>query len=179
MTSRPGTPTSRRMYPSATVFSARHLQGSGAGDLADFLFASDNLLPGRDLRRPLGNKSGELAMHRSPRTNALHDLLPHIAALVEVQGPRLLGFLRQVALANVHSVRSECPKQCAATPAPRNLLARLRPPAEHPRACAPSAGATQISYETCCSSSPRTSVQSASASPRRRLRPATAASPES
>ena len=43
-------------------------------------------------------------MHVAPRTNALHDLLPHVASFIEVKRAHLLGFLRQVALANIHAI---------------------------------------------------------------------------
>ena len=43
-------------------------------------------------------------MHRAARANALHDLLPDVTALLEMQGALLAGFLRQLALANILAV---------------------------------------------------------------------------
>src|SRR5882724_543954 len=83
----------------------RRMQESSTRDLADFLLASDNLHACSDLHCALGHKSRELSMYSSPRANALHNLLTDVAAFVEVQRARLLGFLRQVALANIYSVR--------------------------------------------------------------------------
>ena len=78
-------------------------QGGGAGDLPHFLAGSFNLGAGcgQELAK---NKSGELAMHRAARANALHDLLPDVTALLEMQGALLAGFLRQLALANILAV---------------------------------------------------------------------------
>src|SRR5439155_2799868 len=46
-------------------------------------------------------------MHCASGTDALHDLLTHIASLAEMQSPLLLGFLRQVALADVLSIAGD------------------------------------------------------------------------
>src|SRR5438270_13377692 len=78
-------------------------QGGGAGDLAHFLAGSFNLGPGRG-QELAKNKSAELAMHRAARANALHDLLPDVTALLEMQGALLAGFLRQLALANILAI---------------------------------------------------------------------------
>src|SRR5580700_463764 len=48
-------------------------------------------------------------MHIAARANALHNLLPHVATLVEVERSHLLGLLGQVALANVDAIdRNTC-----------------------------------------------------------------------
>ena len=57
-------------------------------------------------------------MHVAARANALHDLLPEIATLAEVQRTRLRGFLWQVALGDVDTVdrnslrHAECVQRC-------------------------------------------------------------------
>src|SRR5262249_32586239 len=45
------------------------------------------------------------AMHRAPRANPLHDFLPDVASLVEVQRASLLGFLGQIAVADIDSIK--------------------------------------------------------------------------
>src|SRR6201987_897163 len=80
---------------------------SCAGDLSDFLFSGDNLRTRSDRLPGLYNESRKLAMHRAARTNPLHDFLSDVASLIEVQRAYLLGFLWQIAFANIHSVQRD------------------------------------------------------------------------
>src|SRR5262249_17770234 len=77
-------------------------QGGDAGQLAHVLAVRLQLRAGRG--GALQSKAGELAVHLAARADALHNLLPHVAALGEVQRLVLLSLLRQVALADVLSV---------------------------------------------------------------------------
>src|SRR5258708_17884272 len=76
----------------------------GAGDFANFLLPGQNLCAGREMLRTLGEESGELAVYRSTRADALDDLLPYITALVKVQRLRLFGFLRQITLTDIDTI---------------------------------------------------------------------------
>ena len=49
------------------------------------------------------DKAGKGAVDIATRPDALHNLLPQVAALVEMQGPRLRRFLRQIPVTQVHT----------------------------------------------------------------------------
>ena len=93
VTSRPGTPTSRRIYPRATVRSPDAVRRVATLVISPTSFSSrQNLRSSSDRRRPFRQEPCELAMHVAARSNSLHDLLPHIASLIEVQGTRSARF---------------------------------------------------------------------------------------
>src|SRR5947209_5616338 len=78
-------------------------KGSDAGDLSHILSAPLQL--GSGSGRPVGKlEAHELAMNIAARVYALHNLLPYVAALLKIEGMLLLGFLRQIALADVLSI---------------------------------------------------------------------------
>ena len=52
---------------------------------------------------PLHFEAGEHAMHVAARANPLHNLLPDVAALGEVQGVLLSRLLRQIAFPKINS----------------------------------------------------------------------------
>src|SRR5580704_4078312 len=85
----------------------RRVQRSNAGDLAGFLFRRDDLFSSCDCGSAFHQKAGELAMYVSARANALHNLLPYITALAEIERAHLLSLLRQVALANVCAIERD------------------------------------------------------------------------
>src|SRR5206468_9099493 len=58
----------------------------------------------RRRQRPVNQKAGEFAAHVATRTDPLHDLLPDVAALTEMESAGLFGFLWQVALANILAI---------------------------------------------------------------------------
>src|ERR1035438_6566479 len=76
-------------------------QRSSAGNLSNFLFASDNCRSAGDLGEAFCQKSRELTVNRSARANAFDDFLSDVASFIEVQGACLLGLLRQGAFADV------------------------------------------------------------------------------
>src|SRR5664279_5760359 len=75
-------------------------------------YLSHILVVGTDLasrRRKLPNRmslhfeASEHAMHVAARADSLHDLLPDVAALGEIQRVLLSGLLRQIAFAKINS----------------------------------------------------------------------------
>src|SRR5207237_6936186 len=78
-------------------------QGCDAGNFADIFAVHLDLCPG-SRQRAFDFKSYERAMYGSTRANALDNLLADVAAFGKTQSARLLGFLRQIALADVLSV---------------------------------------------------------------------------
>src|SRR6516164_7215600 len=83
-------------------FAARKRNPRCAGDLADVPVTRADL--GAGLRRfGLEGEARERAMNIAPGPNSLDDLLPDVTALREVQYMRLSCFLRQIAVAKVHT----------------------------------------------------------------------------
>ncbi len=90
---------SQRQRPLAT----RKWNPRCAGDLAHILVA------GADFGSRLGSRrrisfhfeADKHAMHVAARANALHDLLPDVAAFGEVQRVLLAGLLRQIAFSQI------------------------------------------------------------------------------
>src|SRR3989442_6739530 len=78
-------------------------QRCDAGNFAEIFAVHLDLCPG-SRQRAFDFKPHERAMYGSARANALDDLLTDVAAFGEIESARLLGFLRQIALANVLSV---------------------------------------------------------------------------
>src|ERR1700678_2045785 len=86
------------------VLAGRRAESSDAGDFSYFFFARNNFRVWLNFSNSFEQESAKFSMHIATRSNALHNFLSYVASLVEVERPRLLGLLRQVALADVYAI---------------------------------------------------------------------------
>src|SRR5581483_2308866 len=88
---------------SGKQFAIRQWQRSHAGHFANILAVSLNL---RSIFRQSAfePESREFSMYGAARPNALDNLLPDVAAFREMKCPRLLGFLGQIAFADILAI---------------------------------------------------------------------------
>ncbi len=54
--------------------------------------------------RSIDFHTGEKAMHQAARPHTLHDFLPNVTTFIEIDGMRLLGFLRERGGKNIFAV---------------------------------------------------------------------------
>ncbi len=105
VTSRPGTPISRRIYPNAIVLLPAEVRSLATLVISPTSFSPLETFAPAAIADPPSKTKPVNVRCTLPRDRMRSTIsCPYIAAFIEIQRAQLFGFLRQITLANIHAI---------------------------------------------------------------------------